>query len=257
MATGRRDEQRLLRRRRHAVAGRGAALLERCHAGRQRHAHRPDADAARRAGCSRHVVTALVRRLGLAQRCAHRRRCRRQRGRGGRRRCGAARRGLPVARHLGRDLRRHRRPACQPRARRSHLLPRTAEHLAPDGGDAVGQQRAELVVRHHRHDTGRRAGGLACRRCSPQCAAVPALPVGRAHAACRPGVQRQLPRPDARPWPRRPELRRDRRRGLRVRRRPGRASRGRQRPAAPAGHRRRRAVRRVAATAGRHAGRGR
>ena len=129
------------------------------------------------------------------------RRSRRQRGVGLRHGHGEARPRLRLARHVGRAFRRQRRLSAQPRKRGAHVLPCAAEHLAPDGRHPVGDGFAELAVRNHRQERGR--PDRRTRR-QPQGAErrdLPALSLGRAHAAQRRRHPRLLhrARPRSRP----------------------------------------------------------
>jgi xylulokinase len=99
-----------------------------------------------------------------------------------------ARHGLRLARHLGRALRVQRRLLAEHRGRGPCLRPRAARDLAPDGGDPVGGRQPRMA----RALTGRSGcGELAA--ASALGAAVggdlPALSLGRAHAAQRPGAR--------------------------------------------------------------------
>ncbi len=175
----------LVARRRQAALGRAPARGDR-------------ADARRHAAPGRGLrgfdVSRAIRRQGLGpggsqdpdrrgrgRQCGLRHRRRRDRGR----------RGLRLARHLGRDLLGDR-PLCQPaRAHPARLLPRAAEPLARHVGDAVGGLLARLDRRYPwPRGRGRRAGrrGAELRAVEGgrrRSAGVPALSQRRAHAAQR------------------------------------------------------------------------
>ena len=111
-------------------------------------------------------------------------------------------RGVPIARHL-------RRAASSPRAafrpnpaqRRPRLLPLPAGTMAPDGGDAVGRQLPALGRRSSTGAADEAALLAEVETLSPRRAgapAVPALSLGRAHAAQRSPCAGRVVRPQPR-----------------------------------------------------------
>ena len=118
---------------------------------------------------------------GMSAGSRGRRRRRRQCGLGLRHGHGEARPGLRLARHVGRALRRQRLLSAQSRKRGAHLLPRAAEHLAPDGRHPVGDGFAELALRHHRQER-RRPDRRTRRRAARRRPASPSCPISPASA---------------------------------------------------------------------------
>ena len=132
-----------------------------------------------------------------------RRRRRRGRQRGERRRHRRRRAGQrPSSRSAPRACTSSPTPPSRPTRQRAvhafcHCLPR---HLAPDERDAVGGELPALAA--HAHRRGQRGRSSSTKRrplaLERRVADLPALPVGRAHAAQQPARERRLLRPHAR-----------------------------------------------------------
>ena len=136
--------------RRHVMARcREARLVGRA-ACRDASRARPDAGALRGHRGDRKAPRRARDALGHDARAGRRRRRRRQCGFGLRRRNGRARLGLRFARHVRRDLRLQRKVPPERGERRPRLLPRAAEHLAPDGRDPLRRRVARMAVARHR-----------------------------------------------------------------------------------------------------------
>ena len=190
-------------------------------------APRPDAVALRGHRADRQAPLGAGRPLGHAEPAGDRRRRRRQCRLGLRRRHGRARLRLRLDRHVGRPLRRQRAFSAERGERGARLLPRAAEHLAPDGRDPLRRRLARVAGRRDRRHRGRadRFGRRPARRARER--ALPPLPLRRAHAAQRRRGARQLRRARPRDGPRGARPRRDGGRGVRLRRLPGGAEGGR------------------------------
>ena len=127
---------------------------------------------------------------------------------------------------------------------RACVLPRPAGHLAPDGRAAFGRgRRLAWWAKRHRAGDGRAARGSRPPRTPAAPLLVPAVPVGRAHAAQRRRVRGGFVRPRPRRYDRRAtDASGARRRRLRLSRWAGRACRGRHRLERAPRHRRRRTL---------------
>ena len=159
-APDRREGQRHVRCRRHRLAGCRPPRMVRCHARRDGSQPRAHAHAGRRLEPVRNADRGCRRGARHPASCGRGRwrRQRRQR-RWPRRRAPGA--GIPVARHIGRALRRDGSLPPESRAGGTRVLPLSARPLAPDVGHAQRGQHARLggaARRLDRSAAARRAG---------------------------------------------------------------------------------------------------